>query len=216
MNPPVWQESLRDRFAAIRADRLHPYAWIVRDNVREAVQSCFPEFCRLRGGDELQRDVEHFIRHHAASRAPYVDLATEFMLATKDKLNEKQKVAIEYEWCLIDCDMDARHVPPPPATSTAVLQVTTNPTLRLLATPFDLLGGAWSTNSAAGPSSPYVYGVFRDHRHTVITSALTRNDVNRMLSLATSGNCTPPDDWTKTKLALGLLVPGRSNNGETS
>lgn len=205
--------SIERRCAAARAGRLQPYSDMLRANVLDVVSSMFPRFSARRGKAELWQDVDDFVRNFGAVRAQFMHISTEFVRFSEGRLSDAiARALLEYEWVLFSVEVSEERVPAPRAgwAPGCLGEVRVNPTLQLLALPFDLdADAAESERMLAENFPPFVYAVYRTADHSVLTRSLTAVDINVFREL-TDGVAQAGSDarsaWIADALQLGLVV----------
>lgn len=203
-------DSIERRCSAARSGRLQPYGDMLRANILDAVTSMFPRFAARRGEKLLAQDVDDFVRHHGAVRAQFVHISTEFVLFTDGRFDDAvTRALLEYEWTLFSVDVSDETVAAPPEgrVPASLADVGLNPTLQLIAVPFDLDQEATGTIGEA--RSPFVYAIYRTPDHRVLTQSLTDIDISALRELTDGVSQSDSDDrseWIGDALRLGLVV----------
>lgn len=197
------------RCLAIRRGGFGPYGALIRATMRETLASMFPRFAAQRGVDELNADIEAFCIIHGASRAPFIQLGTEFLEFMQGRLgNRIDRIVLEYEWLLFEAEVH-------PATVHAWSVVDgqeggrleLNPTLRWIASPIDLLHAVGPIDTAPKKEAPLVYAVYRRADHRVVTKPLNAVDIARLQAFEAGPVVTPfpLDSWLSDALREDLL-----------
>jgi hypothetical protein len=205
--------SIERRCAAARSGRLQPYSDMMRANILDVVTSMFPRFAARRGQEVVVRDVDEFVRNFGATRAQFMHISTEFVRFSEGRFDDPvTRTLLEYEWTLFAVEVSDSHVIPPPADRTArsLADIRLNPTLQLIAVPFDLdVADATAEQMAREDRSPFIYAVYRTHDHVVVTQSLSEIDVGALRKMAGETDQTGSDDrtaWISDVLQLGLAV----------
>lgn len=205
--------SIERRCAAARAGRLQPYSDMLRANVLDVVSSMFPRFSAWRGQTDLAQDVDDFVRNFGASHAQFMHVSTEFVRFSEGRLPDPiARVLLEYEWVLFSAEVSEERVPAPPAgwIAGSLADVRLNPTLQLLALPFDLDANAAEFERMHDElRPPFVYAVYRTADHRVLTRSLTAVDINVFRELTDGVAPAGSNDrstWIGDALRLGLVV----------
>ncbi|MBB3240224.1 hypothetical protein FHW68_001715 [Pseudomonas sp. Tn43] len=173
------------RCQAVRRGDLGPYGELVRVNAQELVTTMFPRFTQHRGAERLRQDIDAFYTCFGATRAEFIHLATEFVRFMQPRLPPGiGRPLIEYEWMLFDVEVDKTPVPRPYGQEARrPTQVYLNPTLRWLATPFDLYADDQQAAQALlNNDAPYAYAIFRTFDHRVMTQRLSNQDIAALSS----------------------------------
>lgn len=205
-------ESIERRCSAARAGRLQPYGDMLRANILDAVSSMFPRFAARRGETLLARDVDDFVQHHGAARAQFVHISTEFLLFSEGRFDTVTRTLLEYEWMLfsVDASEEAVTAPGEGAAPESLADVRLNPTLQLIAVPFDLdQETPEATWTASEDQPPFVYAVYRTPDHRVVTQGLTSIDISALRELAdgvSQRDSEGRSEWIGDALRLGLVV----------
>jgi len=205
--------SIERRCAAARDGRLQPYSDMMRANVLDVVTSMFPRFAARRGQEAVARDVDEFVRNFGATRAQFMHISTEFVRFSEGRFDDPvERTLLEYEWMLFAVEISESHVASPPVDRTAksLADIRLNPTLQLIAVPFDLeVTEAVAERMACEGGSPFIYAVYRTHDHVVVTQSLSEIDVGVLREMADETSPTGCDDrtaWISDALQLGLAV----------
>lgn len=205
--------AIERRCAAARSGRLKPYSGMLRASVLDVVTSMFPRFAARRGEKALAEDVDDFVRNFGAVRAQFVHLSTEFVRFSEGRFEDPiTRTLLEYEWTLFSVEVSEERVTAPPGECVArsLADVNLNPTLELIAVPFDLDADDTEAERMIGEGrSPFVYAVYRTHDHRVVTQGLNGVDVSVLRELADEIGRTDSDDrsaWIGNALRLGLVV----------
>jgi hypothetical protein len=211
--PAEVYDAIERRCSAARSGRLQPYGDMLRASIQDALSSMFPRFAARRGEELLAQDVDDFVRNHGALRAQFVHISTEFVLFSEGRFEDAvARALLEYEWMLFSVDVSEETVMAPPEgwVAESLADVRLNPTLQLIAVPFDLDQDASSATWAAGESqSPYVYAIYRTPDHRVLTQSLTAVDISALRELADGVSQRDSDgrsEWIGDALRLGLVV----------
>ncbi|AZC31829.1 hypothetical protein C4K38_3871 [Pseudomonas chlororaphis subsp. piscium] len=177
--PSVASEAER-RCQAVRRGDLGPYGELVRANAQELVATMFPRFTRHRGAERLCQDIDAFYKCFGAARAEFIHLATEFVRFMQPRLPLGiGRPLIEYEWMLFDVEVDKTAVPHPyGGDARRPTHLRLNPTVRWLATPFDLhADDRLAEQALLHHDAPCAYAVFRTFDHRVVTQQLSNHDI---------------------------------------
>jgi hypothetical protein len=177
--PDIASEAER-RCQAVRRGDLGPYGELVRANAQELIATMFPRFSQHRGAERLRQDIDAFYKCFGAARAEFIHLATEFVRFMQPRLPPGiGRPLIEYEWMLFDVEIDKTAVPRPHGGDTRrPTRLHLNPTVRWLATPFDLhADDRQAEQSLLLNDAPYVYAVFRTFDHRIVTQQLSNHDI---------------------------------------
>lgn len=208
--PAEVYDSIERRCSAARSGRLQPYADMLRANILDAVTSMFPRFAARRGEKLLAQDVDDFVRYHGAARGQFVHISTEFVLFTDGRFDDAvTRALLEYEWTLFSVDVSVETVKAPPEgwVPASLADVRLNPTLQLIAVPFDL--DQEVTRTIGEARSPFVYAVYRTPDHRVLTQSLTGIDISALRELAdgvSESGSNDRSEWIADALRLGLVV----------
>lgn len=197
------------RCLAIRRGGFGPYGALIRATIREMLTGMFPRFAAQRGVDELNADIEAFCIIHGASRAPFIQLGTEFLVFMQGRLgNRIDRIVLEYEWLLFEAEVHPAvvhewSVVDGPEGSRLEL----NPTLRWIASPIDLLRADALADTSSKNEAPLVYAVYRRADHRVVTQPLSTVDITRLQPFEAGPVVTPfPfDAWLSDALRENLL-----------
>ena len=169
------------------------YARLLLENVADALHCSFPRFCAVVGERELQALACAFLARHRAQRPQFHHIATEFVQFAQGEpaLAGHRLCLLEYEWAQLAAEIDPAHVPPTscdpqPARRT----LAANPTLRIVALPFDAQCADDVTDEAS-ETHHHLYAIYRTSRHVVLTQALSRTDCLLLAGIAQSGRLDP-------------------------
>jgi len=204
--------SIERRCAAARSGRLQPYGDMMRANVLDVVTSMFPRFAARRGQEAVVQDVDEFVRNFGARRAQFMHISTEFVRFSEGRFDDPvTRTLLEYEWTLFAVEVSDSHVvSPPDRTARSLADIRLNPTLQLVAVPFDLdVAEGTAERMAREDRSPFIYAVYRTHDHVVVTQSLSEIDVGALREMAGETSKTRSDDrtaWISDALQLGLAV----------
>lgn len=209
--PPDVIAATARRCAAARHGMLAPYGELLRANALAVVQGMFPLYAAHRGAAVLDDEIDDFVRHGAAGEAQFFHLSTEFLRHTSPGLSDPvARALLEYEWTQFAVELDPAEVMPPPSRAPAA--VAPNPTMKLLALPFEL-GAAGAPRAS---QAPFLYAVYRSARHQVTTRPLRALDVDCLRRLEAGRRCDSDAvgaAWTAYALQTGLLVAHPSLKG---
>ncbi|WP_348748170.1 hypothetical protein [Pseudomonas rhodesiae] len=200
------------RCQAVRRGELDPYGELVRVNAQELVTTMFPRFTQYRGDECLRQDIDAFYKCFGATRAEFIHLATEFVRFMQPRLPQGiGRPLIEYEWMLFDVEVDKTPVPRPDRQQTRrPTHVYLNPTMRWLATPFDLYADDQQTARALlNHDAPYAYAIFRTFDHRVMTQRLSNQDIAALSSFTDGERLISPEEsahWFTHALAHELIT----------
>jgi hypothetical protein len=205
--------AIERRCAAARSGRLKPYSGMLRASVLDVVTSMFPRFAARRGEKALAEDVDDFVRNFGAARAQFMHISTEFVRFSEGRFEDPvARTLLEYEWTLFSVEVSEERVGAPPEGwgARCLADVSLNPTLQLIAVPFDLDADDAEADRMVGDGrSPFVYAVYRTHDHRVLTQGLNGVDVSVLRELADGVGQTGSDNhsaWIGNALRLGLVV----------
>lgn len=205
--------SIERRCAAARSGRLKPYSDMLRANTLDVVSSMFPRFAARRGEKALAQDVDEFVRSFGATRAQFMHLSTEFVRFSQGRFADPiTRTLLEYEWMLFSVEVSEELVTAPPDgwTAGSLAELRLNPTLQLIAVPFDLDAEDAEAERMIGEDrSPFVYAVYRTPDHRVLTQSLGGIDIGVLRELAGGVGQMSSDDrsaWIGDALRLGLVV----------
>jgi hypothetical protein len=186
---------------------------MMRANILDVVTSMFPRFAARRGQEAVVRDVDEFVRNFGATRAQFMHISTEFVRFSEGRFDDPvTRTLLEYEWTLFAVEVSDSHVAPPPADRTAksLADIRLNPTLQLIAVPFDIdVADVTAERMAREDRSPFIYAVYRTHDHVVVTQSLSEIDVGVLREMAGETDQTGSEDrtaWISDALQLGLAV----------
>ncbi|MDE1917243.1 MAG: putative DNA-binding domain-containing protein [Sphingomonadales bacterium] len=215
-------EAMQAEVAALCAQARHGantlYGALLRENILGAIACSFPEFSRKAGEMPLNAAVDLFVASHPAHLPQFHQIASEFVLfAQGGGVASARLPVMEYEWVLLDAEIDPAAVVLPDAGSVNELDLTLNPTLRLIMLPFDVTLPDWPALGDDHEARPHA--VWRNAAHGVVTRVLSRTDCLMIDRLRQSGplSCAAlawasapdlPDDvpaWVHAALADDLL-----------
>lgn len=171
--PPARVAAAIEAFCAdIRRRGTSIYARLLRENVLDVLRCSFPRFSADLGA-ALEPLARGFLAAHAAERPQFHHIATEFVAYAQGlgDLPRRALCLLEYEWALLAAEIDAAQVPPAAAVDAAKaakLPLATNPTLRVVALPFDVE----RTDAADAEGHVHVYAIYRTRRHLVLVKRL--------------------------------------------
>jgi hypothetical protein len=209
--PPDFLAVTARRCAAVRHGTLAPYGDLLRANALGVVQGMFPLYAAHRGAAALDGEIDDFVRHGAAGEAQFFHLSTDFLRHTLPGLADPvARALLEYEWAQFAVELDPGEVTPPPDRAPSA--VAPNPTMKLLALPFELGAGA----APRADQAPFLYAVYRTARHEVTTRPLRALDVDCLRRLELGQRCDTDAvgaAWTADALQTGLLVAHPSSKG---
>lgn len=217
--PPLLQAELAALCGAIRQGE-GCYGPLLRENVLDVLRCSFPLFSACVGELALQQLAGDFLADHPASRPQFHQLASELVLFAQRRagLPRPQLCLLEYEWTLLAAEVDPAQVPPAPADLAMPDDgaFAINPTLRLVALPFDVQDLA----TMASPSPhPFVYAIYRAADHRVLRQPLSALDgqllevIEGATAMTTSAlrDLVPPSShgdvlpWLQQGLSAGLI-----------
>ncbi|WP_458737033.1 hypothetical protein [Pseudomonas chlororaphis] len=196
--PGVASEAER-RCQAVRRGDLGLYGELVRANAQELVATMFPRFTQHRGVERLGQDIDAFYKCYGATRAEFIHLATEFVRFMQPRLSPGiERPLIEYEWMLFDVEVDEATVPCPHGEGAPrPTRLRLNPTVRWLATPFDLHADDRLVEQALlHHDAPFAYAVFRTFDHRVVTQRLSNLDIAELSTFAGGERVVSPMEST--------------------
>jgi len=200
------------RCQAVRRGDLGPYGELVRVNAQELVTTMFPRFTQHRGAERLRQDIDAFYKCFGATRAEFIHLATEFVRFMQPRLPPGiGRPLIEYEWMLFDVEVDKTPVPRPDGQEARrPTHVYLNPTVRWLATPFDLhADDQHAAQALLNHDAPYAYAIFRTFDHRVMTQRLSNHDIAELSSFKDGERLISPKEsahWFAHALAHELIT----------
>lgn len=189
--PKVMQADIAQLCARVRAGEEVLYGRLLRENILGVITCSFPAFSRRAGADKLAAWVDAFIGSHAATLPSFHQIASEFLLFAQSAPDFSAALmpVVEYEWVLLDVEIDPACVKPAPAAVCDIdTLVTLNPTLRLLMLPFDATGEEWPMQD-----QPMPHAVWRNGAHGIVTRALSREDCLLIDQLRESAPTSPGD-----------------------
>lgn len=170
---------------------LNLYRTNVRENVISVLLCVFPIFCRSLKAEEIRMFADAFIMQHQATRPQFHQLATELLIfihnspeAVGDNL-----CVIEYEWLIYSLEIDEREIPLPDIRGGEHMNlhnvdVVVNPTLRVVALPFQLTEGG---GSYKGKSCEYYYAIYRKHNNTLYHKKVDIYDIQLLQEVSKAG-----------------------------
>lgn len=208
--PPEVTEAAERRCRAVRDDGLMPYGALVRSGAYELVSGMFPRFVARRGHDAVLDDIDGFFRGYGAQSAPYIQLGTEFVRFMLPRLTvASERVLLEYEWMLFDVEIHEAMVLAVPSGAVPT-RLRINPTVRWLATPFDVLAGdAGPDGDGQDSQARYAYAIYRTADHSVQTQPLGERDIAELGRFDAQARRVPPADpapWLRDAWRRGLIV----------
>lgn len=161
------------------------YRKIVRENIGGVLQRVFPLYCQRIKDADIQALADAFLHQHQASQPEFHQVATEWLLFMRQQrqLSPHDLALIEYEWLMYAVEIDDSHVPPPqkmsqPLASTGDVDVARNPTLKLVALPFQIHEGEPCSEDEGRLN---YYALYRKHNNALYQKRLSQIDV-RLLS----------------------------------
>jgi len=208
--PREVREAAERRCRAVRDDSLMPYGALVRSGAYELVSGMFPRFVARRGHDAVLDDIDGFFRDYGARSAPYIQQGTEFVRFMLPRLPvTPERVLLEYEWMLFVVEIDEATVPAMPSGAVP-LRLKINPTVRWLATPFDVLAGdAGPDGDGQDSEARYAYAIYRTADHSVLTQPLGAGDIAELGRFDARAHGAPSADlspWRMDAWRCGLIV----------
>lgn len=151
------------------------YGRLLRENILGVLACSFPGFSRRAGEMQLKAIVDGFIAGHPASMPQFHCIATEFVLfAQGGGVASPLLPVVEYEWLLLDVEIDPACVIRSSRESLDERELALNPTLRLIMLPFDVTQPDWPMLGDEHPARPHA--VWRNAAHGVVTRVLSRSD----------------------------------------
>jgi hypothetical protein len=209
--PADVQAAIERRCAAVRSGQLQPYGGMLRTNVLSVVKSVFPRFSARRGEKALAQDVDDFVRFFGAEHAQFMHISTEFVRFSDGRISDVvTRTLLEYEWALFSVEVsEARVVTSSRAALQQLSDVRLNPTLQLIAVPFDLNADDAEAERMIGENRPpFVYAVYRTADHYVVTKSLSVVDITYLQAMTGATQTTSDDHsaWIDDALRLGLVV----------
>ncbi|MEO9080161.1 MAG: putative DNA-binding domain-containing protein [Rhodanobacter sp.] len=170
------------------------YGALLRDNVLDVLSCSFPRFCGACGRGSTAALASAFVVQHSSQRPQFHHIATEFVKFAQrsTQLTRRLLCLLEYEWALLAAEIDPRHVPITRVKSglpAAELSLATNPTLRIVALPFD--EAQFETSSVSAPGVDHVYAIYRSSRHAVLATPLYRADCLMLVAIQQTGHLDP-------------------------
>jgi hypothetical protein len=182
----------------------------------------FPRFSARRGEENLARDVDDFVRDFGARRAQFVHISTEFVRFSEGRFDDLiTRVLLEYEWMLFSVEVSEECVPAPASgwNPKSLADVRLNPTLQVIAVPFELgVEDAEAERMIGENRSPFVYAIYRTPDHQVLTQSLTSIDISILRELSDGVAQSGADnrcEWIGDALRLGLVVARHADEGNT-
>lgn len=209
--PDVASEAER-RCQAVRRGDLGLYGELVRANAQELVATMFPRFTQHRGVERLCQDIDAFYKCFGAARAEFIHLATEFVRFMQPRLPSGiGRPLIEYEWMLFDVEVDKTAVPRPHGEGARrPTHLRLNPTVRWLATPFDLhADDRLAEQALLRHDAPCAYAIFRTFDHRVVTQRLSNHDIAELSTFAGGERLVSPTEsahWITHALQRELIT----------
>jgi hypothetical protein len=184
----------------------------------DVMWSSFPRFSSRRGMSQLHTDIDRFLTVFGAISAAFTQLPTELLKSFQTTLSDPIGIALlEYEWTLVEAATAAPHVPPCPgdAPGQGTPGHLWNPTLRVIAMPFELASEPPPPGAHHDAASlPFVYAVYRTSSHRVRTDALTAVDVSCLAAMETDPAGHQLDaTWLHAAQRRGLVVPLSPSSG---
>lgn len=217
--PPQLQAELAELCGAVRQGA-GGYGPLLRENVLDVLRCSFPLFGECVGEPALRQLARDFMISHPASRPQFHQLATELVLFAQHRegLSRSQLCLLEYEWTLLATEIDPARVPPahPGPAMPDEGMVAVNPTLRVVALPFEVQCLA----TIASPSPyPFVYAIYRAPDHRVMRQPLSGFDGRLLETIGGAAAMTipmlidrePPSShgdllpWLQHALSAGLI-----------
>jgi hypothetical protein len=178
---------------AARCGQAPVYARLLQENVVDALHCSFPRFCEALSESELRALACAFLARHRAQRPQFHHIATEFVQFAQGEstLAGRRLCLLEYEWAQLAAEIDPACVPatsrdPQPARR----MLATNPTLRIVALPFDA-EHADEVPADASEVPRHLYAIYRTSRHVVLTQALFKTDCLLLAGVVQSGRLDP-------------------------
>jgi hypothetical protein len=182
----------------------------------------FPRFSARRGEENLARDVDDFVRDFGACRGQFVHISTEFVRFSEGRFDDLiTRVLLEYEWMLFSVEVSEERVPAPASAwnPKSLADVRLNPTLQVIAVPFELgVEDAEAERMIGENRSPFVYAIYRTPDHQVLTQSLTSIDISILRELSDGVAQSGADnrcEWIADALRLGLVVARHADEGNT-
>jgi hypothetical protein len=175
------QAAIERRCAAVRSGQLQPYGDMLRTNVISVLKSVFARFCARRGEKALAQDADDFVRFFGAARPQFMHISTEFVRFSDGRIADAvARTLLEYEWMQFSVEISESRVAPsqPAAPPKQLVDVRLNPTLQVIAVPFDLdANEEEAERMVAEKRPPFVYAVYRTADHQVVTKSLSLVDI---------------------------------------
>jgi hypothetical protein len=176
----------------IRQTGTNLYGELVRENIAGAIRCSFPMAVGALDEGRLGEAIDHFISSHPSIRPQFHEIATEFLIFTQNWGGLPQSVLpiLEYEWTLLQVEIDAAQVPTrPDIPLRSYSRVTLNPTLRVVLLPFDVFAALETDRQ--NTASPRPHAIYRTASHDVMTRMLSASDCLMMDALHNNGPLVP-------------------------